>query len=195
MSVRREREQQSRARSCYRHSRTGRTVFGSRSIGASASLFAMCGIVFEARWYRTDNHGEYTENDELTDRLRAVNSARGESPYIPHPLCANPTYAGPDAQSGHQTTLKTAHGGVVELNFFASELRLRGDLPVTQPHVNGSGDVLCWNGEVWSIHLSDCTCVCAHLYPIWKIFEGLDVCPYPLYSQNELFIVSEGSSR
>jgi len=105
------------------------------------------------------------------------------------------TYAGPDTQGGHQTTLKTACGGVVELDFFASELRLRGGVPVTQPHVNGCGDVLCWNGEVWNIHLSDRTCVCAHPYPTGKIFEGLDVWSYTLYSQNELFIVNEGSSR
>jgi hypothetical protein len=33
------------------------------------------------------------------------------------------------------------------LDFFASELRLRGDAPVIQPHEK-QGDVLCWNGEV-----------------------------------------------
>ncbi|KIJ21561.1 hypothetical protein PAXINDRAFT_165027 [Paxillus involutus ATCC 200175] len=34
------------------------------------------------------------------------------------------------------------------LELYASELRLRGDTPIVQPHVQG-GDVLCWNGEVF----------------------------------------------
>ncbi|KAK1229384.1 hypothetical protein PQX77_007561 [Marasmius sp. AFHP31] len=34
------------------------------------------------------------------------------------------------------------------MEFFASELRLRGDLPVIQPHEK-DGDILCWNGEVF----------------------------------------------
>ncbi|KAF7982054.1 hypothetical protein HWV62_30334 [Athelia sp. TMB] len=33
------------------------------------------------------------------------------------------------------------------LDLYASELRLRGDLPVVQPHQVGS-NVLCWNGEI-----------------------------------------------
>lgn len=37
------------------------------------------------------------------------------------------------------------------LNFFASELCLRGDSEVVQPHVKDQ-NILCWNGEV--IHLA-----------------------------------------
>ncbi|KAF8140062.1 asparagine synthase-domain-containing protein [Boletus edulis] len=33
------------------------------------------------------------------------------------------------------------------LEFYASELRLRGNIPIVQPHTE-SGDVLCWNGEI-----------------------------------------------
>lgn len=40
---------------------------------------------------------------------------------------------------------ETSRGHILE--FYASELRLRGDAPIVQPHVEG-GDVLCWNGEV-----------------------------------------------
>lgn len=59
---------------------------------------------------------------------------------------------GPDAQNTHSMVLST---GVAQdarrelkLEFFASELRLRGDEPVAQPHMDDKGDVLCWNGEV-----------------------------------------------
>ncbi|KDQ63848.1 hypothetical protein JAAARDRAFT_203227 [Jaapia argillacea MUCL 33604] len=44
-----------------------------------------------------------------------------------------------------QTPSREAH-----LVFFASELRLRGDKPIVQPHtVTPEGDVLCWNGEIF----------------------------------------------
>lgn len=35
----------------------------------------------------------------------------------------------------------------LKLDFFASELRLRGEGPVIQP-LEIDGDILCWNGEV-----------------------------------------------
>lgn len=64
-------------------------------------------------------------------------------------------YVGPDAQ--HATSIgfptrsaacsssEVSTGHVLE--FYASELRLRGVAPILQPHMGG-GDVLCWNGEV-----------------------------------------------
>jgi hypothetical protein len=63
-------------------------------------------------------------------------------------------------------------GILVEL--FASELRLRGDTRVVQPHAHGvDGNVLCWNGEVCvsSPQLRRNLTYCL----IMKIFEGLDV--------------------
>ena len=54
--------------------------------------------------------------------------------------------------------MKSACDATVHLDFFASELCLRGDAPVAQPHVSESGDVLCWNGEVWSIHFPESNC-------------------------------------
>ena len=51
--------------------------------------------------------------------------------------------SGPDAQDSY-----IVHIGNVELSFFSSELRLRGNHPVSQPHQNSEGYVLCWNGEV-----------------------------------------------
>lgn len=35
-----------------------------------------------------------------------------------------------------------------KLTFCASELRLRGDVFIKQPHTNEEGNILCWNGEV-----------------------------------------------
>lgn len=50
---------------------------------------------------------------------------------------------GPDAQ---ETVYKSVGG--VKLTFFASELRLRGDAYISQPHKDEQGNILCWNGEV-----------------------------------------------
>jgi hypothetical protein len=36
----------------------------------------------------------------------------------------------------------------LDVEFFASELRLRGDAPIVQPHQQ-DGDVFCWNGEAF----------------------------------------------
>ena len=56
------------------------------------------------------------------------------------------TRIGPDVQRGHQMTL-IGQEATVYLDFFASELCLRGNAPVAQPHLH-EGNVLCWNGEV-----------------------------------------------
>ncbi|KAH8120264.1 asparagine synthase-domain-containing protein [Phellopilus nigrolimitatus] len=55
---------------------------------------------------------------------------------------------GPDAQDIYQTVVTTDDGSFLDVRFFASELRLRGDKPVVQPH-RDSGNVFCWNGEVF----------------------------------------------
>ena len=57
------------------------------------------------------------------------------------------TRVGPDMQRGHQISLNGDQGATVYLDFFASELCLRGNAPVAQPHMH-EGNVLCWNGEV-----------------------------------------------
>ena len=49
---------------------------------------------------------------------------------------------GPDAAG----TVSKAGGGVV---LVASVLHIRGDAATPQPHVDGSGNVLCWNGEAF----------------------------------------------
>ena len=75
-------------------------------------------------------------------------------------------YVGPDA--GHATSIGFPTRGAVcsssevsrghILEFYASELRLRGTAPIVQPHMGGpDGDVLCWNGEVSQSVLNDRT--------------------------------------
>ena len=62
---------------------------------------------------------------------------------------------GPDAQQTCSKILRpdSSEGDELQLRFFASELQLRGNQAVVQPHQEG-GDVFCWNGEV-CMH---CTC-------------------------------------
>ena len=69
------------------------------------------------------------------------------------------TRPGPDAQRTCRSFIKrnypyesndstsNYYGKGLLLDFFASELRLRGKAPVVQPHECG-GDIFCWNGEV-----------------------------------------------
>ena len=64
-----------------------------------------------------------------------------------------PYLLGPDAQKTYRMSLtslpeaKDAAPRILDLEFYASELRLRGQFPVVQPHIQG-GNILCWNGEV-----------------------------------------------
>ncbi|THH16765.1 hypothetical protein EW146_g3919 [Bondarzewia mesenterica] len=109
----------------------------------------MCGIVFSARWTTNDavstsGTGRQDKFQKLKQRLHDANTARAGCP-------------GPDAQRTRQVCIEGQERFYLDLEFFASELRLRGNAPVVQPHVDEErGDVLCWNGE---------------------IFEGLDIGP------------------
>ncbi|KII93359.1 hypothetical protein PLICRDRAFT_35559 [Plicaturopsis crispa FD-325 SS-3] len=96
----------------------------------------MCGIFFCAR-----HHSDAaTSFDDLAAKLRTANTARG-----------------PDAQRTHRIAISgenvlesagTSDGPPLSLEFFASELKLRGDAPVVQPHTQ-DGNVLCFNGEIF----------------------------------------------
>lgn len=59
--------------------------------------------------------------------------------------------SGPDAQRRLELDLESTNVNSslagVSLSFFASELLLRGDSMVVQPH-HDDGHVFCWNGEV-----------------------------------------------
>ncbi|KAH7920081.1 hypothetical protein BV22DRAFT_1074525 [Leucogyrophana mollusca] len=87
----------------------------------------MCGIFCSVHARGSDN----PEFQELKGQLKAANAARG-----------------PDAQRSLVISVNETNQHGLDLDFFASELRLRGDAPVVQPHEQ-EGDVLCWNGEVF----------------------------------------------
>lgn len=111
----------------------------------------MCGILFTAA------HKEQPE--ATSDRLRVLrealehaNAARGmhvhETTWSKRK--ANNTI-GPDAQRrlelDAESPNETQRLAGLSLSFFASELLLRGDSMIVQPH-HVENHVFCWNGEV-----------------------------------------------
>ncbi|KAL4069483.1 asparagine synthase-domain-containing protein [Scleroderma citrinum] len=106
----------------------------------------MCGIYCSVRVGNADTvsnqHVELDAFRALSEQLRGANAARG-----------------PDAQRSYTLRLTTlgpplsppkseVRGAEVEVEFFASELCLRGRTPIIQPH-RQEGDVFCWNGEIF----------------------------------------------
>ncbi|KAL5518997.1 hypothetical protein ACEPAH_680 [Sanghuangporus vaninii] len=87
----------------------------------------MCGILLAIQRQKD----VATVFQPICKQLETANSARG-----------------PDAQESVRFTLSSDKGFPLDVRFFASELRLRGDKPIVQPHVD-SGNVLCWNGEIF----------------------------------------------
>ncbi|KAI5898694.1 uncharacterized protein SCHCODRAFT_02530840 [Schizophyllum commune H4-8] len=83
----------------------------------------MCGICFVLRRNTTGEDGDLRM---LYPLLEQANATRG-----------------PDAQRTRK--VRADH---IDLSFFSSELRLRGEAPVVQPH-EGEGNILCWNGEIF----------------------------------------------
>ncbi|TBU35062.1 asparagine synthase-domain-containing protein [Dichomitus squalens] len=94
----------------------------------------MCGILFFISRSDPRNNPHNSRFNRLLSKLQAATSSRG-----------------PDAQDVIYTDVQE-----LTLTFCASELRLRGDAFIKQPHTDDTGNILCWNGEV---------------------FEGLDVGP------------------
>ncbi|TFK40956.1 asparagine synthase-domain-containing protein [Crucibulum laeve] len=95
----------------------------------------MCGIFFSC-WFtdtiQPSQHETINHLPALCERLRSANSARG-----------------PDAQNSYRTHITSnSSDHRLELDFYASELRLRGDFPIVQPHVKNE-NILCWNGEIF----------------------------------------------
>ncbi|KAG1885677.1 asparagine synthase-domain-containing protein [Suillus subluteus] len=112
----------------------------------------MCGIFCSLRvgcCGDTDNiHGgpNNAVYHELSERLKVANAARGvPDAQGTHHVRVQGTWSG-EAQAPPPS--KTCGLAALDLEFFASELRLRGDEPIVQPHQQ-DGDVFCWNGEVF----------------------------------------------
>lgn len=156
-----------------------------------------------------DGYGSDSSASDLFQRLQLANSARGSSNTIFYniidpilniwwvPIANN--NIGPDAQKVIKTFLEQVDQEKesndvdrrhriddllkpgLALEFFASELRLRGNNPIVQPHER-DGNMFCFNGEVsfFQSFLSDIR----HLLCwISKIFSGMEasrvICRYP----------------
>ncbi|RDB28658.1 Asparagine synthetase domain-containing protein 1 [Hypsizygus marmoreus] len=105
----------------------------------------MCGIFFSLREADDGNDIDIDFN-KLSKTLQDANAARGpDSQSLFRTLIA---FAEPSNDTSPSSLPKSDHCRPLSLEFFASELRLRGDRPVLQPH-NKSGDILCWNGEIF----------------------------------------------
>ncbi|KAH9835729.1 asparagine synthase-domain-containing protein [Rhodofomes roseus] len=88
----------------------------------------MCGILFSAVPALAGDDSVVIERfNQLYERLQAANASRG-----------------PDAQD---TVVLLEEN--CRLSFTASELRLRGESFVSQPHRDEQGNILCWNGEIF----------------------------------------------
>ncbi|KJA26137.1 hypothetical protein HYPSUDRAFT_37019 [Hypholoma sublateritium FD-334 SS-4] len=103
----------------------------------------MCGIYVSARFLPSqDDRFALLAHD-----LQRVNAARGpdvqkiETLHFPSSPAILSTSILPTCPSNN-------FHEILEIAFFASELRLRGDSPVVQPHTGG-GNVLCYNGEIF----------------------------------------------
>ncbi|KZV77010.1 hypothetical protein PENSPDRAFT_278247 [Peniophora sp. CONT] len=108
----------------------------------------MCGICVSVSWGQNVEEAKAAEcshqYETLKTELQHANSARG-----------------PDAQRSHVEKLSGTADRDFLLECYSSELWLRGDSPIVQPHVHPeTGNVLCWNGEIFdglniSVHEND----------------------------------------
>ena len=106
----------------------------------------MCGILVSALFSAQDTE-KHDQFERILDDLLRVVADRGMR-WSSGLWIITKWLLGPDAQA--QTTISgpsSASTGL-QVTFFGSELRLRGDFPVQQPHVDDS-NVLCWNGEIF----------------------------------------------
>ncbi|KAJ3894064.1 asparagine synthase-domain-containing protein [Lentinula edodes] len=92
----------------------------------------MCGIFAQIV------HTGFQHREELTQRLREANATRVNRIQYG-------ALIGPDARKSCCISCSQ-----LNLEFFSSELRLRGNDPVVQPHKSDAGSLLCWNGEIFA---------------------------------------------
>ncbi len=99
----------------------------------------MCGILFSCTSVQDEPDSNF---QTLFSRLKVASASRGLSlDFYKEPPTQIST--GPDGQDTVNSRL-----GSIQLTFVGSELRLRGDSYISQPHRDIQGNILCWNGEV-----------------------------------------------
>ncbi|KAI0724371.1 asparagine synthase-domain-containing protein [Cerioporus squamosus] len=122
----------------------------------------MCGILFSLRSRNLDDR-TLNHYNSLFPRLTGAVAARG-----------------PDAQETLEFDVAQ-----LTLTFCASELRLRGETFVTQPHRDGDGNILCWNGEIFEglgvaaaendgTKLLDALARCRNTYDVSSTFGAIE---------------------
>ncbi|KDR85200.1 hypothetical protein GALMADRAFT_233883 [Galerina marginata CBS 339.88] len=105
----------------------------------------MCGIFVSATFSDPDGNIGHESKDfsALRLKLQKMNADRGPDAQNFYSLLldiATPTY--PLALDAGECLSRLSVG------FYASELRLRGEFPIVQPHIRGK-NILCWNGEIF----------------------------------------------
>ncbi|KAF8167897.1 asparagine synthase-domain-containing protein [Crassisporium funariophilum] len=105
----------------------------------------MCGIFVSTRVTAPNDTSGYNEEtfENLCLHLEERNAARGPDAQNKHTVVIplSPNF------SGSSNDVSQANNSLA-VTFYASELRLRGESPIIQPHAR-NGNVLCWNGEVF----------------------------------------------
>lgn len=114
----------------------------------------MCGILFSLCSFSSQQEDtkDIGSFDDLFLKLQDANTSRGSPLLYPKRkwLFSTVVILGPDAQDSVHI-----HEQNIKLTFFGSELRLRGDESIIQPHRDLDGNVMCWNGEVCLKFLHD----------------------------------------
>jgi hypothetical protein len=111
----------------------------------------MCGILFFAH----ANSDRCPLGPDLWQSLCQANSSRGQlSDHNQYTLLT--TELGPDSQNEHRFSIHGHSAAAIKqattnFCFVASELKLRGEAFIDQPHIRG-GNILCWNGEVSALN-------------------------------------------
>ncbi|PPQ85730.1 hypothetical protein CVT25_003108 [Psilocybe cyanescens] len=141
----------------------------------------MCGIFLSIKF----SHAHVSIEKEadfatMATELEKMNADRGPDAQSSHCLSFHDVFSDPAVNNQHCNWKLSA-------KFYASELRLRGQTPVVQPHVRGM-NVLCWNGEVSSkendgVELFNILCAAQTTEDISHIFSRIEG---PLFSSCNL---------
>jgi len=117
-----------------------------------------------------------------------VSIASGSSPEsILSPLTLYISSRGPDSIQTHTVHLpplnSTSQTTNLTVTFTSSVLHLRGPAITVQPLISQSGNILCWNGEIWKgIPIQDCENDGLKLLQelergndkVWKVMERIE---------------------
>ncbi|KAF9480031.1 hypothetical protein BDN70DRAFT_912901 [Pholiota conissans] len=105
----------------------------------------MCGIHVSAKFSPSQIDVNFAS---MQLALQRVNAARGPDAQNEYVLSLSAPLTTPQELEAASLSSGNALSRTLDVTFYASELRLRGDNPIVQPHIR-EGNVLCWNGEIF----------------------------------------------